>query len=408
MTTQPPIKMLPLEEAIKLRGSGPVPSAPYFDPAWWELEREAIFMRNWLHIGHVCELPEPGNFVRRDIEFARASLLIVRGRDNEIRAFHNTCTHRGTQLVADAQGKRANFSCPYHMWTFASDGRLLAAPDFERFHLAKEDCSLKKVALEICAGMIFINFAREPQQSLREFLGDIADELEKLPVAKATSFSEYHYEIAANWKMNFDNFQENYHVRFIHPRTGEQTLSPENPFGYPVAYGFSGPHRSQTLWKNSAPPPLPAAQQLALTQALKLAQQDNLYSPKTDFKLFPCLHIVGQALYFFSHTMTPIDAERTRGTIRMYWVAENDSASRAFTREYLMMMVRDIHTEDRDIVEAGQRGIRGIDKVNFQDHEILLRHLYEEVTARVDAYVEELKQGSPATSRQKIRSVAVD
>ncbi len=112
--------MLPVPEAAKLRGAGPVSSKPYYDPEWWELERKAIFMRTWLHVGHVCEIPEPGSFIKREIEFARASLLIVRGKDGAVRAFHNVCTHRGTQLVAEAEGKKAQFSCPYHMWTYGS------------------------------------------------------------------------------------------------------------------------------------------------------------------------------------------------------------------------------------------------------------------------------------------------
>ena len=149
MNVQRSIEMLPTEQAAKLRGEGPVSARPYFDPEWWELERRAIFLRTWLHVGHVCEIPEPGSFVLREVEFARASLLIVRGKDGEVRAFHNVCTHRGTQLVEEAAGRRAQFSCRYHLWTFGTDGRLLSAPDFERFHLTKEDCALKPVQTEV-------------------------------------------------------------------------------------------------------------------------------------------------------------------------------------------------------------------------------------------------------------------
>src|SRR5207248_2689995 len=144
------------------------------------------------------------------------------------------------QLVqAETEGKRSQFSCPYHMWTFGTDGKLLSAPDFDRFYVAKEDCSLKQVSCDTLAGLIFINFDPAPKQSLKEFFGPIGDEMATLPVARATHFTEYTYEIEANWKTNFDNFQENYHLRFVHPRTSAQAVSAENPFGYPVAYGFS-------------------------------------------------------------------------------------------------------------------------------------------------------------------------
>ncbi len=392
MKVQQSIPMLPVEEAAKLLGRGPVDARPYYDPEWWELEREAIFMRHWMHIGHVCELPEPGSFIRREVEFARASLLIVRGKDGAVRSFHNVCTHRGTQLVEEAAGKRQHFSCPYHMWTFGSDGKLLSAPDFESFHVSKDACALKQVRTEVLAGMIFINFDPNPQESLRDFLGPIADELELLPVASAVDFTEWTYEINANWKTHFDNFQENYHLRFIHPRTGSQTLGPENPFGYPTHYGFMGPHRSQRLWRNPNPPPAPPTMKLAYGIGSTLAHGPEF--PKVDFKLFPCFHVVGlPPTQQFTHTHWPLGPDRTRSVVRMYWTTGADKASSEFFRELASMSIRDVLSEDRHAVEAGQRGLASgaISKVHFQDHEILLRHQYETVQQKVADYLAAMK-----------------
>src|SRR5262245_17794467 len=114
-------------------GTAPIPAGPYYRAEYFELEREAVFKRTWLQIGHVSELPEPGCFIVRPVEIARASILLVRGRDDRIRAFHNVCTHRGTQLVDDPSGRRPVFSCRYHGWSFGLDGELRSAPDFERF-----------------------------------------------------------------------------------------------------------------------------------------------------------------------------------------------------------------------------------------------------------------------------------
>ena len=88
---------------------------------------------------------------------------------------------------------------------------------------------------------------------LREWLGDYADMLDQMPVAQATTFSEYTYDIAANWKLTYDNFQENYHLRFIHPRSGGAATGDDNPFGYPASVGFNGPHRTQQIWTNPQP-----------------------------------------------------------------------------------------------------------------------------------------------------------
>jgi phenylpropionate dioxygenase-like ring-hydroxylating dioxygenase large terminal subunit len=370
-------------------GTAPIPAAPYYDPEWYERERKAIFMRSWIEIGHICELPEPGSFIKRDLEFAAASLLIIHGKDGMIRAFHNVCTHRGTQLVDEAAGKRATFSCPYHLWTFGSEGALLSAPDFEAFGLDKKDCGLKQVPLEICAGLIFVNFAKNPQP-LRPWLGELAEELESLPVAKATIFSEYVYEIDANWKLTYDNFQENYHLRFIHPKSGAATLSPDNPFGYPLAFGFHGPHRTQQIWSNPSAKITPVAAIGFGRGAAAAVQRDILSGPhgRKYFALFPNFFILGTAVQHFSHVIYPISATRSRGVIRLYWVGADGSASERFAREHAMATARDIHSEDRAVITRGQRGLSSgaLEHIHFQTQEILCRHLYVSVCAAVEAY----------------------
>ncbi|MBP9034596.1 MAG: Rieske 2Fe-2S domain-containing protein, partial [Pseudomonadales bacterium] len=99
----------PGEEALAL-GTGPIPAGPYYRSEYFELEREAIFRRSWLNLGHVCELPEAGSFIVRQLDCANASILVTRGKDGLIRAFHNVCTHRGTQLVAEQDGVKSTFT----------------------------------------------------------------------------------------------------------------------------------------------------------------------------------------------------------------------------------------------------------------------------------------------------------
>ncbi|MEG3143640.1 aromatic ring-hydroxylating dioxygenase subunit alpha [Sphingomonas sp. RT2P30] len=379
-------------ESLAWLGTDPVPAAPYFDPAYFELEREAIFKRSWLQIGHVCEIAEPGDFIRRELEFAKASLLIIRGRDGAVRAFHNVCTHRGTQLVEEACGRRSNFSCPYHRWTFAADGRLLSAPDLDRFFVSKDDLGLRPVAVDVCGGLIFVNLDPTPAQGLRDYLGAFADRLDTFPAAGATTFSEYVYEIEANWKLTYDNFQENYHLRFIHPRSGAPAVGEENPFGYPAKVGFEGPHRTQTIWGNPKAQPK-FVQGISFGKAMQFAAADGLIGPNArDYlALFPNFFIFGSAAQPFSHVIVPIDAQRSRGVIRLYWKGEDDSASRRYVREYAMASARDIHAEDRAVIEAGQRGLNSgaLSHIHFQSQEALCRHLFNAVDERVRAYQQE-------------------
>lgn len=370
-------------------GTRPIPAKPYYDPAWFELEREAVFRRSWIQVGHVCELTGSGSFIRRELEVLNASLLITRGKDGQIRAFHNVCTHRGTQLVEEASGKRPTFSCPYHMWTFGGDGALISAPDFGSFGLDKKDCALKQVALDVCAGMIFVHLGKDPAP-LREWLGDLAEQMETLPVARATCFSEYSYDIAANWKMTYDNFQENYHLRFIHPRSGQSACSPDNPFGYPLEYAFHNPHRTQTIWTNPDPKPAPTLA-TAFARLVPRAMEEGLLATpygRKYFALFPSFFMLGTPLQNFVHVVYPITATSSRGVIRLYWVGEDANASERFGREAIMGTARDVHSEDISIIEAGQRGLNSgaLEYIHFQTQEVLCRHLFNMVEAAVTTY----------------------
>jgi phenylpropionate dioxygenase-like ring-hydroxylating dioxygenase large terminal subunit len=369
-------------------GTEPIPARYYYAPEWYELERKAVFMRSWLNVGHVCELPEPGSFVRRELEFANASLLIVRGKDGAIRVLHNVCTHRGTQLTDEECGKRSTFSCRYHMWTFGTDGALLSAPDFERFSTTKEACALRQVAVDVCGGLIFICF--EPQQSLREFLGTMAETLEQLPVARATTFHEYVYEIDANWKLDYDNFQENYHLRFIHPRSGGAGIGPDNPFGYPSHFTLNGQHRTQTIWTDPNPEVKPTMLEAYIRGAGRLAADGILDYPfaREYFALFPNLFIFGSPGSHFLHTVFPLGPERSRGVIRLYWIGEDETASVRYAREFAMAQIRDIHSEDVAVVQAGQRGVSSgaLEHLHFQEKEILCRHLIKVCEEAVEAY----------------------
>jgi phenylpropionate dioxygenase-like ring-hydroxylating dioxygenase large terminal subunit len=369
-------------------GTEPIPASYYYDAAWFELERKAVWMRSWINVGHVCEIPDAGSFVRREIEFASASLLIVRGKDGEVRSLHNACTHRGTQLTSDACGKRATFSCPYHRWTFGSDGNLLSAPDFERFYTNKEAVALKPVATEICGGLIFVCF--DPQETLREYLGSMASRLEGLPVARATQFHEYEYEIDANWKLTYDNFQENYHLRFIHPRSAGPGIGGDNPFGYPSSFTLNGIHRTQTIWTD--PNAVPSeTMMLGFMRGMPRLVADGLMNhpeSRNYFALFPNFFLLGSPGNHFLHTVYPLTAEKSRGVIRLYWIGEDDTASTRFAREYTMAMTRDIHAEDVAVIQAGQRGLSSgaLSHIHFQEKEILCRHLIKVIEEKVERY----------------------
>ncbi len=384
------------DDAVAL-GTAPVPAGPYYQADWFADEREAVFRRSWLNVGHVSEVAEPGDYIVRELEVLGASLIVARGKDGALRVFHNVCPHRGTQLIdGPSDGSASRISCRYHMWTFGLDGGLISAPDFERFGLEKKDCGLKPVAVDSCGGMIFVNLDPRGAPPLREWIGaELADGMEKTVVARATHFSEYVYDIDANWKLTYDNFQENYHLRFIHSKSGAAGLGPDNPFGYPVRYAFHGLHRTQTIWSNPAPVVTPTQ---GFTFAKAARQQieagvDFGDNTKQYFALFPSLFIFDSPINPFTHMVYPISATKSRGVIRIYWIGADDSASKRFAREYGLASTRDIHSEDRAVIEAGQKGLSSgaLTHIHFQEQEVLCRHLMHNVAQQVAAYRAEKK-----------------
>lgn len=383
----------PNSDDLAWLGSGPIPAKPYYDAEYFDLEREAIFKKTWIQIAHISEFPEKNSFIVRDFEVANTSILIVMDNEGVLRAFHNVCTHRGTRLVEESDGKKNLFSCPYHKWTFSNEGELVSAPDFGRFFIDKSECALPSVSVDTCGGFVFINLDVNPSQTISEFLGPYANIIKSLPSSQADTFAEYVYEIDANWKVTYDNFQENYHLRFVHSKTGAAVVTKENPFAYPSQYCFYGPHRSQIFKKGpmtKVPEPI---QKLAFEKSMA---GDGQSAEKTDCKLFPNLFVVGLSTYVFSHCIMPISNTKSRGIVRVYWKGNDDYASKRFAREYMVAALRDVHIEDISIIERGQLGLSSgsIKNINFQIHESLCRHLSNVVSDCVDEYKKHVEESS--------------
>lgn len=132
--------------------TGPVPCEPYISSDWFELERERVFGRAWLCMGRVEQLPEPNSFITREVEICKALVLITRDKDDNIRAFHNVCSHRLNMLVTESSGKRSIFNCRYHNWTYRNNGDCTGIPDIKNFFRCRQEAvrphanSLRRVA----------------------------------------------------------------------------------------------------------------------------------------------------------------------------------------------------------------------------------------------------------------------
>ena len=185
----------------------------YTDPEIYDLELERVICRNWVLGGHVSELPDAGDF--KVIDVGRESAILVRSEDGELRAFANVCRHRGSIVCLESSGNARRFACPYHGWTYDTHGRLVAARDLPD-SVDKADYSLKPISCEIVHGLILIAFTDDPP-SLDRCREELAAPMEMFGFEDLKVAAVRDYEIAANWKLAVENYQECYHCATAHP-----------------------------------------------------------------------------------------------------------------------------------------------------------------------------------------------
>ena len=201
-----------------------LPGRYYTDPAIFELEKRNIFARQWQYVCRTQDLPTPGRFVR--VTVADEDVIVVRGRDEVLRAFLNVCRHRGAALCAADNGDIGrSIRCPYHAWAYRLDGSLMSAPNWGTMAGAnKADLGLNPVHLAEFHGLVWVNLADEPGPldeqiwpQLDHRLGGDRAKFLRYDLAGLVAGRRIDYTVAANWKLIQENFQECYHCSTIHP-----------------------------------------------------------------------------------------------------------------------------------------------------------------------------------------------
>jgi glycine betaine catabolism A len=222
----------------------------YTDPGILTAEFERIFEREWYYAGRADEFPAPGRFIRRRV--GRETVVLVRGRDQAIRGFLNVCRHRGSQLCLTDSGEVGRtIRCPYHAWTYGLDGQLVASPNWRELDGVDRDrYRLHQVHVATWEGLIWVSLARQPgplQDQLRpQIEARLADygKFQRYRLGELTVGARAEYDVAANWKLIYENFQECYHCANIHPelvstipRFRSSTLGADgyDPGGYQIA-----------------------------------------------------------------------------------------------------------------------------------------------------------------------------
>jgi glycine betaine catabolism A len=201
-----------------------------FTEETYQSDLDQIFRKSWLAVGHDYDLPNPGDYKTRKIPGLNYNVLIVRDKENKVRAFHNVCRHRGNLLVCkEAGSSRHGFTCGYHGWTYNIDGSLRAVTDRSQFPPNMSNAlGLVEIPCEVRHTFIFLNFGKDPE-SLDSWLGELAP-----PDLYAGFFDNfrstglYTATIGANWNIVMDAFGEAYHTLFVHKNTARDYLGAED------------------------------------------------------------------------------------------------------------------------------------------------------------------------------------
>jgi phenylpropionate dioxygenase-like ring-hydroxylating dioxygenase large terminal subunit len=194
-----------------------LPPACYTDPQFFAAERDAVFMKAWNFIGHDDQVKNTGDYIA--FELAGVHVIVARGRDGVLRAFANTCRHRGCRILKEGGGNLRAFKCGYHGWVYALDGRLTGAPLMEHTKgFDKADYGLVPIRLEQWGRFMFVNFDANAKP-LKAQLGDLVEKLAPYNFDDMVLVRRREVEVGCNWKVYYENLQEPYHTPYVHPNT---------------------------------------------------------------------------------------------------------------------------------------------------------------------------------------------
>ena len=330
----------PLEQAAT------TPAAAYTSAPFFAREQEAVFDSSWVGVACSDELREPGTVLVRNL--GSRSVLLARDRSGELRGFLNACRHRGTELLECDTNGLSMIRCPYHRWGYSLDGTLVATPRFSEVAVDgfdPADYPLKAIRVDSFAGILFASLD-STTAPLAEWFGDLGERLAGYGLEDWTVRDSGAFEIRANWKLLTENFQEYYHLAWVHPELAKVSRVRDH-------YRWQGPgmYCGQTTTPVSGDD---RTDWLAMPPAHELSESDG--TSGRFIALFPNIMLSILPNHAFIIQLEPVAPGLTRE--RCTWLLPPSSAD---TADETFRMTRDfwvlVNDEDIDICERSQRGL---------------------------------------------------
>ncbi|WP_396912292.1 SRPBCC family protein [Mycolicibacterium sp.] len=389
-------------------GTGPVSFHDSISPEFYELEREAVFKRAWLNVARVEEIPFAGHYATKEIEAACASVVLVHDRDDHIRAFHNTCRHRGHKLVRDefpdreTTGSGDFFECRQCGWRYDLDGALIHSPG--SIDLDPAPYGLVPVHCDVWNGFVFINFDAKPRQKLRDFLGPMVTGLDDYPFAKLTERYDWVAHNNSNWKIFADAFQEYYHVPSLHTQQVPPEVRDPNAGFTCGHFQLDGPHRlvstAGTRRWLLAPEymyPIERATKSGLVGPWRTPDIGELpagLNPGniepwgiSNFQIFPNTEILIYGGWYLLYRYWPTSHNTHRFEAYTYFHPARSVRER-IEHEVAAVVLKEFALQDAGMLGGTQAALEYgiVDDYPLNDQEILVRHLHKVVVDWVEQH----------------------
>jgi choline monooxygenase len=319
---------LPLAEALTLPGSW------YTDPAIATLEQQRVFARGWQLVGRVDQVAGPGDFITAVV--AGEPIMVVRGKDEVLRAFFNVCRHHAAAVLTQPSGCVDRLRCPYHGWTYALDGKLKATPEFDGVrNFDREQNGLVPVQVATWAPFVFVSLEDDPPP-LASYLAPMIEQLGSRQLENMHFVERREYELACNWKVFVDNYLNGgYHVPFLHKSLNEVLEFKE----------YTIENFERVCLQSS---PVVESQDEVTTSAVRRGRA--LY-----YWVYPNFMLNSYEGYFDTNLVVPLGIDRMKVIFDFYFTDVRDEV-RELNQQSIAVGER-IQDEDHAICESVQRGL---------------------------------------------------
>ena len=342
----------PIEKAHGL------PNECYLNNDYLEFEKEKIFKNNWTMIGVASSVPNPGD--AKPFNLLGIPILIVRNKENEVKVFHNVCSHRGFKLV-DQECKLKNvIRCPYHSWSYDFNGKLTVTPhigglgkhEVEGFD--KNKSNLKEIKSNIWMDLIFINI-NSNAKPFEDFIKPLEDRWSKFISKKdqklirhSADNGYFNMTVNSNWKFAIENYCESYHLPWIHPELNKVSNISDHYHIEDENLNFSGQGSNKY------------SQQFDGNIKFKcFPNWPTELSEKSEYvSLYPNVMLGIHIDHFYAFWLEPISNNQTKEHFELYYVGDESASSDEFKdiREKNFAFWQEVMNEDVTAIEGMQNG----------------------------------------------------